>query len=568
MMTSLRKHMKFFLWFSIITFVGYIFLQWGMNFAGRASQGTFQAGILAQVNGEEISVTEYQNLLNSNLDAERQRQGLELDGKTLFDVEAATYDQIIRDHLVRQVLREREVRITDEEVVNVIRFQPPPELLNDTLLQTDGRFDPQKYQSILQSPQNLSWLIQYERVIRQLLPRQKLDLEIASLARTTQGEVERAMEVRKGRVKIRTLFFNPRELQSDLVGPPATESELQAYYEVHKEDFLEPEKVRLQYLIVPREPSSEDEAAVRRDIEDFLQEIREGKDFGELAEGFSEDPDSKDIGGDLGYLKKGQMEPSLEEAIASLKPGEISEPVRSSLGWHLLKVEKRRRGETKVRHLLLRVRASFETLANIEDMARAFRQEVNQMDFEKAAETYGLQVRETPPFARIGDLIPGIGFSSKISQFAFDGNPGEINGPIEVREGFYVIKLIERIPEVLPPIEEVKTLVSALLSEERRRGKTREKAEEVLQEVRGGKSLREAYKSRDTKNKSLMLIEETPFVTLFENEQNLPIEIFGASYALDVGVVSGVVETDRGFYLVELLAREGVEPDSLIAVTQ
>jgi peptidyl-prolyl cis-trans isomerase D len=560
--------MKYFLWFAAITFVAFIFLQWGMNFTGQTGVGELQRGILAKVNGRPISVTEYQNLLSRNLDAEQERLGRDHDELTIFDVEEATYEQLVRDYLVRQILQERQVRITDEEVVNVIRFQPPPELRNDTLLQTDGQFDPVKYQNLLQSPQNLPWLIQYEALIRDVLPRQKLDLELASLSRTTQGEVERALEVRRDRVRLRTLYFNPGELPTEENVPQPGESELQDYFEIHREDFEEPEKVQLKYVVFPRIPSSEDEASVLQEIKDLLKEIEKGALFEDIVRDYSEDPGSREEGGDLGFIEEGQLEPALEEAIASLKPGGVSEPVRSSIGWHLLKLVERRKGERRVSHVLLRVRAGFETLANIEERANSFREEIRESEFDQVAETYELQVNETPAFAKIGDLVPGVGFSSEISDFAFTGSQGEIRGPISTREGFFVLKLIERKPEYQPSFEEVKTLVSLRYSEERKLEETRKLAEEVLQEIREGKSLHDVYRSGNKKARQVMILDEIPLVTLLENEHNLPREVFGSAYTLEVGGVSGVVGTDRGFYVVELLEKKRVEPDSLQSVNQ
>jgi peptidyl-prolyl cis-trans isomerase D len=560
--------MKYFLWFAAISFVAFIFLQWGMNFTGQTGGGRAQSGILAKVNGYPISVTEYQNLLSRNLDAEQERLGREHDELTIFDVEEATYEQLVRDYLVRQILQERQVRITDEEVVNVIRFQPPPELRNDTLLQTDGQFDPLKYQNLLNSPQNLPWLIQYEAMIREVLPRQKLDLELASLSRTTRGEVERALEVRRERVRLRTLYFNPAEHSTEEDEPQPGESELQDFYEIHREDFQEPEKARLKYVIFPRMPSSEDEASVLREMKDLLEEIEKGALFEDIARDYSEDPGSREEGGDLGFIKKNQLEPALEDVIASLKPGEVSEPVRSSLGWHLLKLEEKRKDERRLRHILIRVRAGYETLANIEERAISFREEVRESEFDQTAETFEIQINETPPFAKIGDLVPGVGFSSEISDFAFKGTQGEIKGPISTREGFFVVKLTERKPEYQSSFEEVKTLVSLRYSEERKLEETRRLAKEVLQEVRGGKSLRNVYRSRNKKEGSSMILDEIPLVTLFENEHNLPIEVFGSAYVLEVGGISGVVETDRGFYIVELLEKKGMESDSLQFVNQ
>ncbi|MEW6227788.1 MAG: peptidyl-prolyl cis-trans isomerase [Bacillota bacterium] len=111
-----------------------------------------------------------------------------------------------------------------------------------------------------------------------------------------------------------------------------SEDELKKYYEEHKDDFKELEQVRARHILVKDEKAA-------KDIE---KELAAGADFAELAKAKSEDPGSKDKGGDLGYFGKGVMDPAFEKAAFSLKIGETSAPVKSSFGYHIIRVEDRK----------------------------------------------------------------------------------------------------------------------------------------------------------------------------------------------------------------------------------
>lgn len=115
-----------------------------------------------------------------------------------------------------------------------------------------------------------------------------------------------------------------------------SEDELKKYYEEHKDDFKELEQVKARHILVKDEKAA-------KDIE---KELAGGADFAELAKAKSEDPGSKDKGGDLGYFGRGVMDPAFEKAAFSLEIGETSTPVKSSFGYHIIRVEDKKPEKT------------------------------------------------------------------------------------------------------------------------------------------------------------------------------------------------------------------------------
>jgi peptidyl-prolyl cis-trans isomerase SurA len=119
-----------------------------------------------------------------------------------------------------------------------------------------------------------------------------------------------------------------------------TPQDVERYYKEHAEDFVQAEQVRVRHIFLPLSPMapSDEEKAVVSQMEDIRRRALAGEDFAVLADTYSQGPGAGQ-GGDLGYFKKGQMAPEIENVAFSLKAGEISEPFRDGSGVHLLKVE-------------------------------------------------------------------------------------------------------------------------------------------------------------------------------------------------------------------------------------
>jgi len=125
-----------------------------------------------------------------------------------------------------------------------------------------------------------------------------------------------------------------------------TEAEARKYYEDHIDEFRTVDQVRVRHILIrPASPDSEAEAKAREKAEKVLELIRNGADFGTVARQISEDKASGQKGGDLGYLMRDQMEPEVAKLVFSMNPGEVGGPVKTSLGYHILKLDEKKLGD-------------------------------------------------------------------------------------------------------------------------------------------------------------------------------------------------------------------------------
>jgi peptidyl-prolyl cis-trans isomerase C len=140
--------------------------------------------------------------------------------------------------------------------------------------------------------------------------------------------------------------FLHREIESKV---KMTDDEIEIYYKGHKEEFTNPESVKARHILL-KVPEGADEKAWKEaesKAKDIKKKLKNGEDFAELAKKYSDDPGSKNKGGDLGFLTKGRMVPEFESAAFSLKPGELSDPVKTEFGYHIIEVKEKKAAGTK-----------------------------------------------------------------------------------------------------------------------------------------------------------------------------------------------------------------------------
>lgn len=551
MMRTLRKKMRLFLWVMVIAFAGAMAVrQTTTRRSPRSGKST-----VAEVNGQSVSYDSYRAFLNQFRREELERLGLErLDEAAEAQLEEIGFEQLITEILWWQEIGRRGIRVTDEEVLAFIRSSPPQQLLEDTTLFTDGQFDSSKYLAAISDPRNLPWLRAYEREIRANLPKQKLQMDLLSSVRLTHEELRRVYEARNQRLRVRYLLFDPADHLKDI---SPDEGDLLNYFQTNRADFSQPEKVKLSWSILRKTPSLEDELAVKEEIQELRRRIEEGESFSQLAQEFSEDPATRRNGGELGFIGKGDLVEPLEEVCFSLKVGEVSPPVRTAYGWHLVKIGKKKGKTVKTSHLLLRVLPSYETLQRTREIAENLLNDAKKVSLEETADVYRAELGETPLFSRQGELVPGVGESKEAVKFAFTAQVGALSDLVETPEGYWVFRLIERVDAGIPRFEDIRRVVEQAFLKEKARELAFSEAKAVAEEISKGSKLKKVARRRSLK------VRETPLFTMAEENPRVPSdkEFRGVCSALKQGEVSGIVETEGGFYLVELLNRTPLEEE-------
>ena len=561
-MSAMREKTKVVLFMVLLAFVGLVFFDWGMQGAGGGG-GSKSANAIGKVNGEDISYDEYNRTRQQLTDAFEARTGNPPGSSDYDSIEEETWATLVRSALVRQEIRKRGITTSDPEVVEILKTNPPDFLRQQPVFMNEqGEFDPARYQQALADP-NFDWL-PVEQYMKETIPGSKLENYVAMNARTTKSEIRRRFMDENERVRVRYVASIPAAASEEAPDDAA----LQAYYDSHTDEFQAEERAVLQTVKFPKAATAEDTALVRADLEDVRKMLVEkGESFEELAKTWSEDP-SAERGGDLGFFGKGDMVPEFETVAFSLPVGQVSPVFASPFGFHIVRVEGRKKegAEEKVhaRHILMKVEPSTTTARAQQKAAEDFLAAV------KDGETFGEVaiaqkipadniVAETPPFERSA-FLPALGLPRAAQRFAFSAKPGEVTPePLEDDRGFVVARLVKVVPAGVRPFEEVRAEVTRRVTEEKNRQLAHAKLEEAV--AKGGGSLAGIANAMGGSVDSAASFTRTMFVPNVGRKN----AFVAAAFSLPPGQLSPVLDTDRGSYVLEVVEKIPVDESQLAA---
>jgi peptidyl-prolyl cis-trans isomerase D len=563
-MQLMRRKMKVIMWVVIVTFVvGFSYFIMGTGGASKR-QGKLARGIVGEVGGQEISYRQYQEALSRNRDLYRSRYGNDPDESTFRQLEQETWQGLVSGMMLQQAYRRYGIKIYDDEIVGIIRNRPPEELQRDSQLFTNGRFDAQKYLAVISNPQNTAWLLQYENQIREQLPQQKLNLEVLAGVRVTDQEIVQAFRDANEKVKVSYAMIDLGRFLNPQQEVPA--QEIASYYQQHQDEFKAPERVKIVFVSLPKEPTERDREAVKQRIDEvYAQAMAKGVSFDTLAMEVSEDPGSALRGGDLGFFEKQQMDPAFGEAAFKLAPGQISKPFQSSFGWHIVKVVERKtengRQLVRARHILLRDGASDETLAELRAKADSLLGRAKEEGLEQAATAMGLQANPTGFIVR-GSFVPGLGVFPEVVNFAFEENKGDFSHVMENDAAFVVAQVLDKRKAGVQSLDDVEQRIKTTIMRERAKDQAMQVALKIKGEAEAGPGLAKVLSAAGLKLETTGLITRNDMVPGVGSRN----QFTAAAFSQPVGVLGMPVATDYGVCLIRV--DQHIAPDQALLSQQ
>ncbi|PMP67466.1 MAG: hypothetical protein C0190_03235 [Thermodesulfobacterium geofontis] len=167
-----------------------------------------------------------------------------------------------------------------------------------------------------------------------------VNLTLLSLAGKREG-IEKDPEIKKELIEIEKNYLAQKYFEKMTANLKISEKEVKEYYEKNKENYKEPEGIHIKHILifVSKDADNATEERALKKANEIREKLLKGANFEELAKMYSDDTGSKNKGGDLGIIRKGQTIPEFEKEIFKLKPGEISTPIKSPYGYHIVKVE-------------------------------------------------------------------------------------------------------------------------------------------------------------------------------------------------------------------------------------
>jgi peptidyl-prolyl cis-trans isomerase D len=311
-------------------------------------------------------------------------------------------------------------------------------------------------------------------------------------------------------------------------------------------------------------PDADEEAVevARKKALDVLAEARSGKDFAELARKYSDDTGSKEKGGDLDFFTRERMVKPFSDAAFAMEAGEISEPVKSPFGWHLIKVEAIQEAKEPVlTDVADEIRSKLKKDAAI-SLAFDRSEEIFDACYEagnisEVATTNDLAINETGFFSENG-AIEGIKERRKFAEVAFGLQEGDVSEPLELSDGYYILERIATNPAKIPELDTVQEEVKKDLTEARRDEFAKKDAGTLLNELKGGATIQEAAESLSLKAESTDFFERSGTIPGIGFEQDIQSTAFSLSEAKPYP--DEVIKGRKGYYVIRF--KEMKEPDA------
>ncbi len=337
-------------------------------------------------------------------------------------------NQMIEDALLEQEYKRLGIRVSDEEIIETARTSPPPEVMRDPQFQTDSQFDIRKWQQFISTTSDRNLLAQLEAIYRQQIPLIKLQQYLTSDVYVSDAKLWRIYRDQHDSVRIASLAIWPYTVPDTSA---ISDAELAAYVAKHPDDFKRPAVAYVRFIAQPRLANAADSAVARAHVARVRAELLHGAKFEDVARRESSDTGSGQRGGDLGWIKKNEtgFVPEFMQALRSLKPGQISAPVASRFGYHLIRVDQVKGDSLKVRHILIPVALQGEHLDHVEARAdtleRLAAERSDPTVLDSTAHRLGLQVSPAYAVTEGERFTLGPYVIPDVSVWAFEARPGE-----------------------------------------------------------------------------------------------------------------------------------------------
>jgi peptidyl-prolyl cis-trans isomerase D len=516
MLSLMRKHASSWIIKFLLAAIIVVFIPWGVQ--RYTSQ---RSSRVADVNGTIITLGDYRNSYTNLVEQVRQSFGNNLNDELIqaLQLRKRALDQLVDRALMLQEAEKLKIQVSDEELAQTIR--------DIRAFQTAGVFDNQRYLNALSrtklSPETfeeqqrealiidkLQSFITGNIKVSELEARQwykynntEVDVDYVLLEpgqfkniEPTADEILDYFDQHKEayktdpEIKVRYLYLKPEDFASKLT---VAEADMQDYYESNLEKFKNPKTVQARHILIKVDQNAKPEEveSARQRAEDVLKLARDGQDFAALARQYSEGP-TKTKGGDLGTFRREAMVKPFADKAFSMKAGDISDPVRTRFGWHIIKVENANPAKTLS---LDEARADIEKTLKTErskNLAYDEAEAVYDATFEgqnlvDIAQERNLNLLTTALFPQKSPPKE-IKDAARFASVAFSLPSDEVSDIQEFGDGYYLLEVVEKVPSKFPELKDVEDSVKKDVIKEKQDAKALSEANRFMAELKTGQS--------------------------------------------------------------------------------
>ncbi|HTB95689.1 MAG TPA: peptidylprolyl isomerase [Terracidiphilus sp.] len=355
--------------------------------------------------------------------------------------------------------------------------------------------------------------------------------------------------------------FTPDQVPGGVAQP--TQQEIQQYYTAHQSEYAAPEQARARHILiqVPQGADAKTDAAAKAKADGLLKQIQGGANFADLAKKNSDDPGSKDSGGELGFAQRGRMVPEFDNAIFTQKIGD-TKIVKTQYGYHIVQVEERQAAHTQsLSEVLPTIQATLirqKSTAAQQSYAQALTTEAIKDGLQKTADAHHLQLVTTPPVSQQG-VIAALPDSTGILSKAFQSKQGDPAQSAPTGEGFAIFQVTGITAAHAPTFADWKSHVLDDYRAEQLPVLLRQKTMDLANQAKSMNDLAKAAKAVGATVKTSDLVGETSQVPDLGDVGQLAPQLF----EMVPGNISGPINAGRTGVVAKIDMKTEPSPDDI-----
>lgn len=595
MLDRMRRHKGWLKWSLALVVLAFIifYIPSFLDDPTAVGVGAAPGEVIADVEGRTVTAGQFQRRYTAQIQAYRTAYGGQISDQLLrqLGIEQQILQQMIDEEAAVIEAQRLGIEVSDDELAQQIFAMPG--------LQENGGFIGEaRYEQLLRSQIPPMTKATFEENLRRSLMIDKLRAALTDWMAVSDAEVEREFRLRNERVRLQVVALTAEAFRDQVT---VTDADVAAYFESRKDQYRVGEQRKARILLLDRAEAQKrvliplteaqrfynnniaqyqtpeqirashillnlagkDEAAVRTQAEALLQQAKSGADFAELAKKFSEDPGTRDKGGDLDYFGRGRMVPEFETAAFALEPGQVSDLVRTQYGFHIIKLADKKAAVTRsfeevrpqIEDQLKQQRAGEQLTARAAELAGRID---DAADLDTVARDSGLTVTESEFFGR-EDPVPGLGVAPQVAAAAFDLEEGQASGAIQSPRGPVFIALAGRRDPYVPTLDQVRDRVREDLVRSRATDLSRQRAAQIGAALRGAADFAAAAKAQGVEAKETQLVPRgSPLPDV-----GVSADVDKVAFSLPAGGVSEPVTTSDATVIVRVAERDEVTPDEV-----
>jgi len=546
-MEKMRKGTGVILWVLIFSF-GVLWMLADTNFFDVLQRGPRSLGA---VNDETISLEEYNSRLQYYTQQYTRQTGNSMTPEVRARYEQQAWDDLVNSKLLQQKMDDLGIKVTDQEVVDMITGENPDPFIRQQFAREDGTIDRVALQTAIEAPENKQLWITVEQQMRQKRRQQKMSNYLQSSMEVSDYEVERQYVRNNTLADISFVRFPYADVADSEIS--VTEADLKEYYNNNSDKYERKESYRIQYVSFDKTPTKQD---TMRTIEE-MKELR--SDFASaendslfLSRYQSTTPYSAEL------VDKSDVR-ELFKPVLEVEANEVTDLIQDQGRLYLLK--KLEETSDQVRFVVFSMDIKADPVATIDKRAKTaddFSYYAEQDGFESEAERRELEIKEA--FATKGNnFISGIGQSRQIMGFLENADEEAVSKPFELTGQFVVVKVSEITPAGIQPFEEVKNQIRTVVTNQKRKQQVVDRASELSTNHGDLEALAQAASKEVQTAEGLAMSAAT-----IPGGGREP-KVVGAVFGLEEGAQSKAIEGTTAAFVVRVDKMQKADPENITA---